>query len=488
MLILLALSQVIVTMIMMIIQERHRFASLFQNTLALYLYAHHSAKGVFDTLCHLNLSTSFPTVHRAVKGIGESQLAAMRALTASGAPIVMTVDNVEAYAKVAHEGVDNHDHLRHFMSGFAVEAFNPHGAAPVTVTELEEARSKAAGLLAPHDLLLQGDELKRLHTSMTFQVVALFLRDNSPFNGLQVPLQPNPESPPIPSEKAPILVFQTLEENESTMDGLVRALVGFQGQMGMTAEFLERSDNSIMLNGDVKTLQGVLAAQTARERDVDPLQRLAHFNPHGQGFHLNMAATSLINTVHNGARPGSENPASVNYGTRVLGRRALAAEKPNFKRSRDNQVDLVSVHIKGLLLSKTEGKDVDQLRRDWQAAPDGSLARADAAHALLAELHSRAERLVVDWIIVDVEGMRAAPAAERDQLDEGLRLFVRDAVIVCELRSAIKFGNMRRLQTVLMFLVAAFRGAPASSVLGHAQSARAEASLVHRRWLSSLRQ
>ncbi|KAF9579537.1 hypothetical protein BGW38_004161 [Lunasporangiospora selenospora] len=338
-------------------------------------------------------------------------------------PWYIVYDNINIGTHRHHQRIGNRDV---FISGTTASIVLGSSEA------FEELPTNCARNLCVADLLPTKSCERHLRAFCKYHLVDVLRRNFDEFANLSVPL---PTKNRLPVKKTVISSLPTMRIDESTVHGNREVLESIvSAALDLPEVWFE--GRRILVAGDQMSVARLRRLIELRWDDISTFQRFDWVIPVLQLFHLQMLLASTILRTHYG---DSSSPGSMSFYAHLLGRKRVNFDKADF-----HSLDELLRHVFDAMAIKA-----------WEVVLDTSdlheYAREFSEGGRVFDVDVKADELIDKFL----------NAAASDDLNgtasRNSALFMRDAIIFIELSSAIKDGDVGRVEKVLRWITIMFQ-------------------------------
>ncbi|KAI0054416.1 hypothetical protein BV25DRAFT_1922704 [Artomyces pyxidatus] len=447
-------NKVAFTIISQIAFTRNHHLSYWPKLMTIYLKGVGLAAKGIDLLHAVGLSMSHKWSVRAFQVISKEAMKEAEKIVRT-IPFVFSHDNINIAFTAYSQREDN---KTHFDSGTAGTLFS-QPSAPLPSTPLSnpglqasrEAGSKTP-ITAEEILDLQDKAGLAIHKQLVYHALR-FLLDTPSFDLASYAGRKSPAlAPPPPVEQLPYgprwitqeNVMSTVHIEEASYEGNERLIMEWLRQlMLISPEEIKRTglERIFVWIGDQLTVERLRTLIRYRSHDVNAFDRLDWIVPIFGWFHLEMAFANSMHKQHLGTNAGK----GLLHAITNLERKGLASVQtkgPFYHHLDEVLMHKAEAHFRACW--KVVG-GVDDLRRLRTRSPE--------------ELVALAEKLVREHASVDaLDAMKEKPEKEQDEVFRNTILWNRDMLRYIELHTAIKTGDVGRMENMLPYLLSRFAG------------------------------
>ncbi|CAO3568653.1 unnamed protein product [Mortierella alpina] len=369
-----------------------RTSNYLQMEMGLYFYSAGCTRKVIDTLYGTGLCVSFSTINRLLVNLTDDAKKVVRH-AAKHEPFLLVYDNINLAKRKHDQRIDN---LDDFENGTAATMIIGRNLG--SVQKVHQSYSR----LTSSDLLL--DQADMDHIKKVFQVhFVQALRNNK--EGFErcspVPL----EIHLLPAEKTKAHPLPTMKIDESSLEGnkMVMETI-IEKSLGLEKDWFT-AGKAVIVAGDLSTVKKLRSLKYQREDECTPFNRLDWITPVAQLFHMQMALSRTL--LRNFRGTDSEHGSLSQLATMLGGRNRIFSDNPDF-----HSTDEFLRHV----------------------------------------FNATVLRL---WDVSIIDG-RLNPEDINDPSSANATLFLREMTLYLELSSAIKVGDIGRIDKALKWLTIVF--------------------------------
>ncbi|KAF9969049.1 hypothetical protein BGZ73_008783 [Actinomortierella ambigua] len=386
--------------------------------MGLYLKSSRCPQRPIQLLAAAGLSVSPWTIQEILRTLGkDARNRAQRAAKESG--VLVVFDNFEMFHQTYDQGPDRRDRLLHGATATVIKYGSHSPLAYNTPVFRIPAMIRPSG---QHFLIDCTDD--HLERTFQFHFLDALKRHSDATKGWDFPLK---EIDRLPVEKTEAYPLPAMPHNQSTLEGLHDTVEEIIENVGLDRKLIGKG--SLLLAGDLFTVDRLRTLRRLRSEDVSPYHRLEWVIPVFQLFHLQMALRNAILNTHWGA---PNIPGSLAYLVKSTGRRRVN----NNDKSDHHAADQFLRHtFDAMILHLWE---IDQASLQEPLGPqieDDDLRRRKKLEIFVKSLYSK---------MFDQAWLGLQKSMDRNSL-----LFLRDMAVYIELGASIQVGDIGRIAEIL---------------------------------------
>ncbi|KAN0081481.1 hypothetical protein V8E55_009105 [Tylopilus felleus] len=428
--------------------HRNRVAKLW----AIYLKACGLSARAFDALHALGLVMSHKWTVNAYGTLSQSAMDSVRQ-EIQHLPWIISHDNVNIPMRVFSQRLHNQSH---FISGCAATVWllPPDATLPLGINCTFHAH-RAEGCHKPFPLedLLFGDQAAHLRTKSQYIYHVLQILLNTPdFADYKsrdhASFQPPPTVNILPCSPNDIVkqcILHTVDIEEASYEGNDRVMAEFYRQLGINSkEEVKKTGLERLIGwvGDQLTVEWLRGLFRYRHEDYNSFDHMDYLIPIFGWFHLIMA---FANSLHKQYLGLSSITGSLQHAFDILQRKGL--QKSETKGPFWHHLDEALHHIAEAHICAT-----------WLVVANKQ-SFADLATKSPGKLHSLAVRLIDQQASrCGLAKLQHLPEEEQDAVLSQWTMFNNDMLSYIELSTAIKCGDVGRMEDMLPTLLFRFAG------------------------------
>ncbi|KAG0316530.1 hypothetical protein BG000_004836 [Podila horticola] len=397
----------------------NRKMNYFQGMLALYFYTQRASSSLIDVLQNAGISTSFDYVLKALKSMAEKQVLKVRSLVGvEKRPFLIAYDNINMAFRCHDQRSDNKDTFENGTTATLI--ITPDWPAV-------EQTQHAAGHLNAEDLQSNQEQNRHLASTYRFHLAEVLRRrvDPSFANPIAKPVKNE-----LPVERTEAYPLPSMHIDQSTAEGNRDILDHIMVNVLELGEDWFENQARVIIAGDQLTLARVRLIMRLRWDEKEAFYRLEWAVPVLQLFHLQMVIASTIIKTHYGT---TDTPGSLSYLIRALDKKRINQDKADFHTMDEFLRHTFDALV--LIIWELEFDDDDLATRISMGGPDLHLdIKTKVDHILQKYLSSKTNDKV------------------GNQQSKNAALFLRDMPHYIELGSAIKAGDIGRIEESIRWL------------------------------------
>jgi hypothetical protein len=407
-----------------ILRSWNREANFLQGILGLFLYSQGTSKSLISVLQKAGVSNGFGWIMNGLDHMTEAHLAKIQGIVKDKKQSFMVVyDNINMAFRRYNQRTTNQD------------SFENGTTATVILTpkmpNVEQYQDPTRHLRAS-DLYPTAEQEVHLKATHSYHLAEVLRRRGS--NGFKNPF-PEPIKNRLKVEKTEAYPLPSMHIDQSTVEGNRDILDEIMKTLELGPESWFDDLTRMIIAGDQLTLARIRAIARLRWDEEKAYYRLEWAIPVLQLFHLQMVLASAILKTHWGSK---KTPGSLCYFITVLEKKRISRDKPNF-----HDLDELLRHVFDamvLLLWKTEHKTEEMSAKASGQSPESP-----------GEIKDKIEHIIKQYLTAsschDIGNQQSINAA----------LFIRDMLLYIELGSAIKAGDIGRIQEIIRWLTLVFQ-------------------------------
>ncbi|KAF9945827.1 hypothetical protein BGZ70_003540 [Mortierella alpina] len=397
-----------------------RTSNYLQVEMGLYFYSAGCTRKVIDTLHGTGLCVSFSTINRLLEDLTKNAKKVVR-LAAKREPFLLVYDNINLAKRKHDQRVDNLDDFENGTTATMIIGRNLG-----SVQQVHQSYSR----LSPSDVIL--DQAEMAHIKKVYQAhFVQELRNNKEGYGRcsPVPL----EIHLLPAEKTKAHPLPTMKIDESSLEGnkMVMETI-IEKSLGLEKEWFT-AGKAVIVAGDLSTVKKLRSLKYQREDERTPYNRLDWITPVAQLFHMQMALGRTLLRHYRGT--DSEHGSLSQIATLLGGRNRIFSDNPDFHSTDEFLRHVFSATVLRLWDVSVTAEDTEGLAG----------CKDDTAFNNL--VNAKMERIIDGSL---------NPDDINDPSSANATLFLRDMTLYLELSSAIKVGDIGRIDSALKWLTIVF--------------------------------
>ncbi|OAQ34975.1 hypothetical protein K457DRAFT_1860583 [Linnemannia elongata AG-77] len=385
-------------------------SNYLQMMMGLHLRGLSCPKQLINLLHVMGLSMSYATTTRALKALAGDHFRVLRRV-ARLSPIFFLYDNFNQARRVRHQ---TKDHQASFLSGTTATV-----VVGEDIGEELSSMEKVPNTLVV-DIKLTEDDTKHfkvVYRHHLFKALQPTLNKGPLFKALAIP--------PIKvliSRPTEAYELAAMEIDQSTVSGNMAVLEEMRRVLDLDKELFK--EMKMILAGDHLSVSRLRALMSRKSDDTTFFDRLSWAIPVLQLFHMQMLLCTSILRTHFGG--DGLKPGSLRYYKVMLDRKGLDDEKPSHH--------LADEFLRTVFTAMA--------RRMWQTKQESSTQHSETSSndIFLSEINNLVDRiLLVPEYIYD----------SYSTINGNALIFIRDMVVYLEFCSAIKDGDVGRIEEIL---------------------------------------
>ncbi|KAG0010826.1 hypothetical protein BGZ81_002531, partial [Podila clonocystis] len=398
-------------------------ANLLQGVFGLYFYAQGASKSLVDVLQKAGVCNGFNWIMESLDHMSEAHLAKVQAIVKEEKrPFMIVYDNINMAFRRYNQRMTNQDSFENGATATVILT----SEMPSVERMPDPTRHLRASDLFP--TTVQSEHLKDTFRYHLTEVLQKRLA-NLPRNPFPVPVKrklnvERTEAYPLPSMH---IDQSTVEGNRDILDEIMKSL---ELNPDLWFDDLTR----MVIAGDQLTLARIRSIAKLRWDEKKAYYRVEWAVPVLQLFHLQMVLASAILKTHWGSK---KTPGSLCYFITVLEKKRISHDKPNFHDLDELLRQLFDAMV--LLMWETELKIEISAKVSTQS-PKSSSEIKDKANDIIKQYFAKNE-------LHNIGNQQSINAA----------LFIRDMLLYIELGSAIKAGDIGRIEEIIRWLTLVFQ-------------------------------
>ncbi|KAG0260428.1 hypothetical protein BG011_001899 [Mortierella polycephala] len=414
-------SSIVPTIAGMLAFHQNRSCSYLQMIMGLYLFNKGAAQKLVDVLNHTAVSVSYRIVLRGLDALTKDANEQVKNI-AQDQPWYIVYDNIKMAFRKYDQRLSNQD------------SFDSGATATVVISESfgeEEQDRNAVQCLCQQDLMISKASSDHMLNVFQYHLTEVFQRHFPQLNECSTPV---PVKKLLPVKKTNTFPLPAMHINQATVQGNKEVLQTImEGVLNLPGEWFH--GKKIFVAGDQLTVSRIRSLKKLRCDDISTYHRLEWATPVVQLFHLRLLWGSTILRTHYG---NERTPGSLASIATLLRRKRVNLDKPDF-------------HATDELLRHTFDA---MAMRAWEEVLDcedlGDYIQDDLDGELNDAVNSRVDVLIERYLIQNVE-------AHTEIATKNAALLLRDLMLYMELSSAIKAGDVGRIEEVIKWLTILFQ-------------------------------
>jgi hypothetical protein len=399
-------------------------ANFLQGIFGLYFYSQGASKSLISVLQKAGICNSFDWIMEGLDHMTEAHLAKIQGIVKDRKqPFMVVYDNINMAFRRYNQRTTNQDSFENGATATVILT----SETPTVEQVQDPTRHLCASDLYP--TTAQDDHLRETHRYHLTEVLQR-RRINSVKNPFSEPVKnrlkvERTEAYPLPSMH---IDQSTVEGNRDILDEIMKVLE-------LRPESWFDDQTRMLIAGDQLTLARIRSIARLRWDEEMAYYRVEWAVPVLQLFHLQMVLASTILKTHWGSQ---KTPGSLCYFITVLEKKRISHDKPNF-----HDLDELLRHVFDamvLLIWEIELKTDEACTKVSVQPPLSSRVIEDKVEVILKQyLSTRNNRNI------------------GNQQSINATLFIRDMLLYIELGSAIKAGDIGRIEEIIRWLTLAFQ-------------------------------
>jgi hypothetical protein len=443
-----------------LLYARSQKCNLIPGLLGYFLHSSRVPKRAIEALHRFGVSVSYESVISGMKSIAADSGVELRKLAATFPPLFAYVDNMNFYARVRDQRLDNQAEMQNYTVGYI--GLNPHPPGLQMVRRenpLDRLRTLGA------EQLLPSDENLAIYSQNCWAGISGVLHT---YCGPNLELRgARPRSYTamfkLPKEPTKIFTLPAYDKNEAIIDEMTEVLRLVMQALGYTREQL--LNWIIPFCGDYLTVRNIRLVPLCRLNVTDsariaitrtmesiPRDHLDHFEPIAGMFHLQMAVLNLLFQVHMGDKSDVNSLAKwfiiLKRDSNIFGTGKRRTIK-DFRACNQLFNHVLDAHVLAIVGTKLEVDSCAELckaleRRKWRKA------------------FEETDDPLTDLNYIDT--LRSSD--KRDRVYENGLLFLQHGLIYRDFSDAMRSGDSGRIKNCLTFFMLWFQGSKFGNYAG----------------------
>ncbi|KAF9314205.1 hypothetical protein BGZ91_006062 [Linnemannia elongata] len=381
-----------------------------QITMGLYLYSAGCTRKVIDVLHGAGLCVSFPTINRLLKDLTEKALERIKE-AAGRDEWFFVYDNINFAKRKYDQRVGNADD---FESGTTATMIIGERLTHYPAHQIRDSYSR----LSSADFMM--DEADDAHA----------LRKN--LEGYDLCFPPNIDIHQLTPTKTATFPLPTMKIDESSLEGNKAVVETIIEEVLGLEEGWFASGKMVVIAGDLSTVKKLRGLKDLRSDEHSLYHRLDWALPVAQLFHMQMLLARTI--VHN-YRGSADVQGSLEQLATMLQRKRVFSDNPEFHAMDELLRHVFTATVLRLWEVSMEDKEMCNLRK----------------YSNDIEFNNLINDKVMEVIDRDINTSNIEDIPSRNAT-----LFLRDMMLYMELSSAIKIGDIGRIEKALKWLTIVF--------------------------------
>ncbi|KAF9976372.1 hypothetical protein BGZ65_007864 [Modicella reniformis] len=409
----------------MLVFLRNRRANFFQANTGLYVFSKGAPRRLIDFLSRLGISVSHQSILRGMESLSKDAQQRLRAEVREKA-WYLVYDNINMACRKYDQRLTNQD------------SFESGTTATVIITEksAEEERDRnPVRHLCPKDLMLTSENDKHFRDVIRSHLVAALQRNIKTFEKCSIP---PPTKKLLPARRTTAYPLPAMDINQSSVRGNKDVIEKMaQDILQLDPELFDGL--RIIIAGDQLTVLRLRSLIRIRMKDVSPFHRMEWIIPVMQLFHLQMLLGATILRNHYGSL---STPGSVAFYATLLKRKRVGLEKPDF-----HATDELLRHVFDAMALRAWELVLNCHGLQTFTCDDPRPTKAK----LMGIIETKVDDLIERFLVMrNIDKL--------DTASKNAAIFLRDMLLYIELSSAIKVGDVGRLEEVIKMLTIFFQG------------------------------
>ncbi|KAI1291236.1 hypothetical protein EDD11_009069 [Mortierella claussenii] len=404
-----------------LVKTWNRRANFLQGILALYFYSQGATRSLISVLQKAGISNSFDWVMEGLDHLTVAHLAKIQAIVKDQRqPFMIVYDNINMAFRRYNQRTTNKDS---FENGATATLILTHEKPAIEQVQDPTRHLRASDI---YPTAAQDAHLKETYRYHLVEV--LRRRTTDSFR--------NPFFEPVKSklkvERTKAYPLPSMHIDQSTVEGNRDILDEVMKVLELSPETYFDDQTRVIIAGDQLTLARVRSIARLRWDEDKAYYRVEWAIPVLQLFHLQMVLATAILKTHWGSR---KTPGSLCYFITVLEKKRISQDKPNF-----HDVDELLRHVFDamvLLIWQTELKTEQFSTKQPPYSSMDIKAKID---------------YIIDQYLTSSELSNMG-----NQQSINAALFIRDMLFYIELGSAIKAGDVGRIEEIIRWLTLSFQ-------------------------------
>ncbi|KAG0041231.1 hypothetical protein BGZ83_002139 [Gryganskiella cystojenkinii] len=408
----------------MVLKTWNKQANFLQSVFGLYFYSQGASKSLINVLQKAGICNSFNWIMEGLDHMTEAHLARVQAILRDKKQSFMVVyDNINMAFRRYNQRTTNQDS---FENGATATVILTSEMPTVERTQDPTRHLRASDLLPT---TAQSDHLKdtyRYHLTEVLQRQAA----NSVKNPFSEPVKNK-----LKVERTEAYPLPSMHIDQSTVDGNKDILDDIMKSIELNPESWFDALTRMVIAGDQLTLARIRSIAKLRWDEKKAYYRVEWAIPVLQLFHLQMVLASTILKTHWGSQ---KTPGSLSYFITILEKKRISQDKPNF-----HDLDELLRHVFDamvLLLWETELNTENLSAKVSSQPPKSTEDIKDKVDGILKQYLTTSN-------LHNIANQQSINAA----------LFIRDMLLYIELGSAIKAGDIGRIEEIIRWLTLVFQ-------------------------------
>ncbi|KAG0316399.1 hypothetical protein BG000_004876, partial [Podila horticola] len=392
-----------------------------QLTMGLYLYSAGCTRKVIDTLHGAGLCVSFPTVNRLLENLTEDALKNVK-LAAKQDPWLLVYDNINFSKRKYDQRIGNADD---FISGTTATMIIGKNLSPGSVHQIRDSYSR----LCSTDFMMDEAEVDHLRHVSRFHIIEELKKN---LKGYSLCSTPTLELHRLPAERTKTYPLPTMKIDESSLEGNKMVLeTVIQEVLGLEKDWFN-AGKLVVIAGDLATVRKLRGLKDLRLDEHSPYHRLDWTTPVAQLFHMQML---LAKTILHNYRGSATEQGSLEQLATMLGRKRIFSDNPDF-------------HAMDELLRHVFTATVLRL---WEVSMGAEEMQTPEIYSDNVAFSNLVNEKVMEIVDQNINAPNIESTSSRNA-----RLFLRDMILYMELSSAIKIGDIGRIEKTVKRLAVIF--------------------------------
>jgi hypothetical protein len=389
--------------------------------MGLYLYSAGCTRKVIDVLHGAGLCVSFPTINRLLKDLTEDALERIK-LAAARDPWLFVYDNINFAKRKYDQRVGNADD---FESGTTATIIIGKSLTPCTAHQIRDSYSHLSSV----DFMMDEAEEDHLKRVSQYHFIEVLKKNLQGYNLCSTPNIDIHQLTPKKTTTFPLPIMKidesSLEGNKAVVETIIEEVLGLK-------EGWFAAGKMVVVAGDLATVKKLRGLKGLRSDERSPYHRLDWALPVAQLFHMQM---SLAKTLVHNYRGSVNEQGSLEQLATMLQRRRVFSDNPDFHAMDELLRHVFTATVLRLWEVSSKAKEMSNLNTCSNNA----------------EFSNIVNEKVMEIIDRDLNTSNIDYTPSRNAI-----LFVRDMLLYMELSSAIKIGDIGRIEKALKWLTIIF--------------------------------
>ncbi|KAG0308049.1 hypothetical protein BGZ99_001291 [Dissophora globulifera] len=415
-------TPIISTIASILVFSCSRKANYHQMVTGLYLFSKGASRKLIAVLSKAGMSVSYDTILRGLDSLTKDALLQVKD-AAMNAPWYVVYDNINMPFRRHNQRLHNQDSFESGTTATLVvsELF------PDPVIDLQPSRH-----LCIADLIPTREDNAHYGNVCQFHIVEAIQQRITAFQkcATQIPTKKLLPIKRTTTHPLPAMHIDqaTITGNGEVIDEIVKEVLELP-RTWLTGRM-------IIFAGDRLTVDRIRLLKAYRWDDISSYHRYDWAIPVIQMFHLQMTLASTILRTHYGT---GGTPGSLAYFATKLRRKRVNLDKPDFHATRELLRHCFDALLQQAWEIELQCDDLENFGKDLSEIELNDITKS-AGHAILMR-----------YFVADIETINGT-------ISRNAALFLRDAMLFFELSSAIKVGDVGRLECIIKYITVAFQG------------------------------